>query len=131
MPLHPTVYADLLGKKMAEHDVDVWLVNTGWTGGPYGVGERFKIAHSRAVIRAAISGALTEVTFVTDPIFGFQVPTECPGIPSELLNPRSTWDDPGAYDAKANELATLFAANFDDYAEAAGPDIAAAGPEVK
>jgi phosphoenolpyruvate carboxykinase (ATP) len=131
MPLHPTVYADLLGKKMAEHDVDVWLVNTGWTGGPYGVGERFKIAYSRAVIRAAISGALTEVTFVTDPIFGFQVPTECPGIPSELLNPRSTWDDPDAYDAKANELATLFAANFDDYAEAAGPDIAAAGPEVK
>ena len=130
MPLHPTVYADLLGGKMAEHDVDVWLVNTGWTGGPYGVGERFKIAYSRAVIRAAISGQLKDVTFVTDPIFGFEVPTECPGIPSELLNPRSTWDDPAAYDAKAKELAGLFSANFEQFAEAAGPDIAAAGPKT-
>jgi phosphoenolpyruvate carboxykinase (ATP) len=128
MPLHPTVYADLLGKKIAEHDVSVWLVNTGWTGGPYGVGERFKIAHSRAVVRAALSGALANVDYVKDPIFGFSIPVECPGIPSELLNPRSTWSDPSAYDAKATELAGLFRRNFDEFAEMAGAELAAAGP---
>jgi phosphoenolpyruvate carboxykinase (ATP) len=128
MPLHPTVYAELLGKKIAEHDVKVWLVNTGWTGGPYGVGERFKIAHSRAVIRAAISGALDDVSFGTDPVFGLAVPETCPGIPAELLSPRGTWSDPAAYDAKARELAGLFTANFAQFADEAGPEVAAAGP---
>jgi phosphoenolpyruvate carboxykinase (ATP) len=128
MPLHPTVYADLLGEKIAEHDVKVWLVNTGWTGGPYGVGERFKIAHSRAVIRAAINGELDGVEYRTDPVFGFEVPTECPGVPTELLNPRSTWSDPAAYDAKAKELAGLFAENFAEFAEQAGAELANAGP---
>jgi len=130
MPLHPTVYADLLGKKIAEHDVSVWLVNTGWTGGPYGVGQRFKIAHSRAVVRAALGGALAEVDFVKDPVFGFSVPTECPGIPTELLSPRGTWSDPAAYDAKAVELAGLFRRNFEEFAEMAGAELAAAGPVV-
>jgi len=127
MPLHPSVYADLLGEKMAEHDASVWLINTGWTGGPYGVGERFKIAYSRAVIRAALSGALDNAEFVTDPVFGFSVPTECPGIPTELLTPRSTWSDPAAYDAKAAELAGLFKENFKEFAPEA-PGVEAGGP---
>jgi phosphoenolpyruvate carboxykinase (ATP) len=128
MPLHPTVYADLLGRKIAGHDVEVWLVNTGWTGGPYGVGERFKIAHSRAVIRAALSGALDDVAYREDPVFGFEVPVECPGLPAELLDPRHTWADTAAYDAKAKELADLFAANFGEFADRAGPELAHAGP---
>jgi phosphoenolpyruvate carboxykinase (ATP) len=130
MPLHPTVYADLLGGKIAEHDVKVWLINTGWTGGPYGEGERFKIAHSRAVIAAAINGELDNVDYTTDPIFGFEIPVECPGIPTELLTPRSTWSDAAEYDAKATELAGLFKANFEEFAELAGDEIAAAGPLV-
>ena len=128
MPLHPTVYADLLGEKIAEHDVRVWLVNTGWTGGPYGVGERFKIAHSRAVISAAINGDLDDVEYSTDDAFGFEVPAECPGIPTELLTPRGTWSDPEAYDAKATELARLFVKNFDEFAEQAGLEVVEAGP---
>jgi phosphoenolpyruvate carboxykinase (ATP) len=128
MPLHPTVYADLLGEKIADHDVKVWLINTGWTGGPYGVGERFKIAHSRAVIRAAIEGALDDVAYVTDPVFGLDVPVECPGIPAELLSPRGTWSDKAAYDEKATALAGLFRKNFEEFAELAGPELAAAGP---
>ncbi len=130
MPLHPSVYADLLGRKLAEHDSTVWLVNTGWTGGPYGVGERFKIAHSRAVIRAAISGVLDDAEYRTDPVFGIEVPLACPGVPSELLDPRSTWADADTYDVKAKELAGLFVANFGDYAEGAGPEVVAAGPSI-
>ena len=129
MPLHPTVYADLLGKKIAEQGVQVWLINTGWTGGPYGVGERFKIAHSRAVIRAAIEGELDDVAYVTDPVFGFDVPVECPGIPAELLSPRGTWSDQAAYDEKASALAGLFRENFEEFVELAGAELAAAGPQ--
>ena len=128
MPLHPSVYADLLGKKIADHGVSVWLVNTGWTGGPYGVGERFKIAHSRAVIRAAISGALDKVEYSTDLVFGIAVPVECPGVPVELLTPRNTWADKEAYDAKATELAGLFKENFSEFSDRAGPGVEAAGP---
>jgi phosphoenolpyruvate carboxykinase (ATP) len=128
MPRHPKVYADLLGDKIAEHDASVWLVNTGWTGGPYGVGERFKIAHSRAVIRAALAGELDAVEYMTDPVFGFAVPVECPGLPSDLLQPRSTWADPASYDAQARELARLFSENFQEFAELAGEEIADAGP---
>ena len=128
MPLHPAVYADLLGKKIDEHDVAVWLVNTGWTGGPYGVGERFKIAHSRAVIKAAIEGDLDTVEYKDHPVFRFAVPTSCPGLPPELLDPRSTWEDPAAYDAKAKELAGLFNENFKEFAAEAGEEIVAAGP---
>ncbi len=128
MPLHPTVYADLLGEKIDKHDVKVWLINTGWTGGPYGVGERFKIAHSRAVIAAAIDGHLDDVEFNADPVFGIEIPAECPGIPTELLTPRNTWEDKAAYDDKATNLAGLFRKNFEEFAEQAGAEIAAAGP---
>jgi phosphoenolpyruvate carboxykinase (ATP) len=128
MALHPTVYADLFGKLLARHDVDCWLVNTGWTGGAYPAGERIKIAYSRALVRAATSGALTKVPFTRDPVFGFEVPEHCPDVPDELLHPRSTWSDPSAYDAKADELATRFAANFAAYADQASPEVRAAGP---
>ena len=131
MPLHPTVYADLLGKKIVEQSAKVWLVNTGWTGGPYGTGARFKIAHSRAVIRAALDGALDRVGYASDPVFGFEVPDECPGVAEELLHPRTTWASVGEYDAKARELAGLFRTNFAQFAELAGAEWAAAGPQVR
>jgi len=126
MPLHPTVYADLLGTKIEEHGTTVWLVNTGWTGGPHGEGERLKIAHSRAVVHAALSGELTE--FKKDPIFGFEVPVFCPGVPVELLDPRGTWQDPDRYDAQAADLARAFRVNFAEFEELAGHELAATGP---
>jgi hypothetical protein len=129
MPLHPTVYADLLGKKIDRHDVAVWLVGTGWTGGPYGVGERFRISTSRAVIRAAINGDLDDVDYVTDPFFRFAVPTSCPDVAPDLLDPRSTWADPSEYGVKARELAALFTAKFTAYAALAGSAVASSGPQ--
>jgi phosphoenolpyruvate carboxykinase (ATP) len=130
MALHPTVYADLFGRRVAEHGVDCWLVNTGWTGGPYGTGERISIAHSRAVVRAALSGALSGVQCKPHPIFGVGVPQSCPGVPDEILDPRSTWADPAAYDRQARELARSFAENFSDYAERASAEVCAAGPSA-
>jgi phosphoenolpyruvate carboxykinase (ATP) len=130
MALHPTVYADLLGKRIAERDVHCWLVNTGWTGGPYGVGERIKIAYSRGVIRAAMSGALDDVRYETDPLFGLEMPTECPDVPSEVLNPRNTWSDKKAYDEQARKLAGLFAENFEEFESQAAPEVIAAGPKT-
>jgi phosphoenolpyruvate carboxykinase (ATP) len=128
MALHPTVYADLFGKLIAEHDVDCWLVNTGWTGGAYPAGERIRIAYSRALVRAATSGSLADVSFTPDPVFGFDVPQHCPNVPDDVLQPRGTWSDPSAYDAKAEELAKLFAANFAEYADHATPEVRAGGP---
>jgi phosphoenolpyruvate carboxykinase (ATP) len=128
MALHPTVYADLFGKLIARHHVDCWLVNTGWTGGPYGVGERIQIAYSRAVIRGALTGALREVPTKADPVFGFEVPQGCPGVPDEVLQPRETWADKEAYDAQARKLAGLFAENFAEYADKAAPEVLAAAP---
>ena len=128
MPLHPTVYAALLGEKIAEHDVSVWLVNTGWVGGPYGVGERFPISTSRAVIRAAINGDLDDVEYRTDPVFGIEVPTSVPDVPSDQLDPRATWDDKEAYDEQARELADRFIKNFEDFVDKAGPELVEAGP---
>lgn len=109
MPLHPTEYARMLGAKIREHSVNVWLVNTGWTGGSYGIGQRMKLSFTRAMIRAALTGALTDVSFVQHPVFGLAMPTACPGVPAELLDPRQTWADPVAYDAKAEHLGELFA----------------------
>ena len=121
----------MLAERLEEHDVPVWLVNTGWTGGPYGVGERMRIDHTRTMVRAALSGALDAVEYETDPIFGVAVPTSVPGVPSEVLRPRSTWSDPAAYDEKARELAHMFAENFEDYADGVTDAVRAAGPRVE
>ncbi|MBS1719635.1 MAG: phosphoenolpyruvate carboxykinase (ATP) [Armatimonadetes bacterium] len=115
LPLRPKVYAELLGKKIDEHQSKVWLINTGWTGGPYGVGHRMKLSHTRAMIHAAFNGLLDDVEFVQDPIFGLSIPTECPGVPSEVLSPRSTWADAEAYDAKAGELRDMFQKNYEKF----------------
>ncbi|MBI1756254.1 MAG: phosphoenolpyruvate carboxykinase (ATP) [Fimbriimonas ginsengisoli] len=116
LPLRPKVYANLLGEKIDRHGAKVWLVNTGWTGGPYGTGHRMKLAHTRSMIAAAFSGALHEVEFATDPIFGLHIPTSCPEVPGEVLNPRSTWADPEAYDRKARELKGQFDENYKTFA---------------
>ncbi len=128
MVLHPTVYADLLKQQMESHKTDCWLVNTGWTGGPYGVGKRMKIAHTRAMIKAILDGTLADVPTYTDPIFNLQVPTACPGVPEEVLNPRDTWDDKEAYDTKAHELAGRFKRNFEDFSDGVTESVLAAGP---
>ena len=128
MPLHPAVYAELLGAYMAKHGSTCWLVNTGWSGGPYGAGERMAIQHSRALLRAALSGALNDAQTRTDSVFGFAVPTACPEVPGEILDPRSTWGDAGDYDQKAAALAEMFQKNFEQFASGTGPEICAAGP---
>ncbi len=130
LPLHPATYSRMLGQRILEHGSQVWLVNTGWTGGPYGVGHRMKIAYTRAMVRAALDGALSDVPTQTDPIFGFEVPLSCPGVPDEVLNPRNTWPDPAAYDAQAKKLARMFQKNFEQYADVAAPEVKAAGPKV-
>ncbi len=124
----PNVYAKLLGERIAKHNARVWLVNTGWTGGPYGVGTRMKIAHTRAMINAALSGALDHVGYDRDPIFNLDVPSSCPGVPPEVLKPRNTWKDPAAYDAQAKKLAQMFVDNFKTFEATASPAVKAAGP---
>jgi phosphoenolpyruvate carboxykinase (ATP) len=128
LPLHPMRYAELLGQKLARHDASCWLVNTGWSGGPYGVGRRMKIEVSRAVVSAILSGALDAAQFTPDPVFRVLVPTTCPGVPSELLSPRGTWADKAAYDAQARQVAELFRTNFEPYAAACTPEVRGAGP---
>jgi phosphoenolpyruvate carboxykinase (ATP) len=125
----PNVYARLLGERISRHDVRVWLVNTGWTGGPHGVGSRMKIAHTRAMITAALSGALDAVAYDRDPIFNLDVPSTCPGVPPAVLKPRSTWKDQAAYDAQARKLAKMFADNFEHFAATATQDVRDAGPK--
>ena len=110
MPLHPTQYARMLGDNIQRHNVNVWLINTGWTGGSFGTGQRLKLAYTRAMIRAALTGAYADTTFVQHPIFSLAMPTACPGVPAQLLDPRQTWADPVAYDARATYLRELFAA---------------------
>ncbi len=129
LPQAPSVYAAMLGEKLDEHRAAVWLVNTGWTGGPFGEGRRMPIAATRALLRAALEGGLHGVEYRTDDLFGFDVPVEAPGVDASLLDPRSTWRDPEAYDAKARELATMFRRNFAKF-EDAGDEIAQAGPRV-
>lgn len=132
MPLHPTAYADMLSKKMSENGVNVWLVNTGWTGGGYGEGHRIKLPYTRAMISAALNGELENVAFQTNELFGLQVPVEIPNsdVPSELLTPRNTWKDKSAYDATAKELVEKFNANFSKYEAQADPEIIKAGPQL-
>lgn len=131
LPLHPTQYAELLGNKLDQHpDVNVWLINTGWSGGPYGVGSRTKLSFTRAMITAAMNGELQDVSFVPHSVFGVDVPQSCPNVPDLILNPRDTWNDKDLYDKKAAELAQLFIKNFEKYADKANADILSAAPKV-
>ncbi|HEY7033402.1 MAG TPA: phosphoenolpyruvate carboxykinase [Thermomicrobiales bacterium] len=130
MALPPAVYAGLLGERIASHGASVWLVNTGWTGGPYGVGERMAIGHTRALIRAALAGQLDDVPTQRDPVFGVEVPLSCPGVPSEVLTPRATWENPEAYDDQAKRLAGMFAKNFAQFADQVPSAVRDAGPSV-
>jgi phosphoenolpyruvate carboxykinase (ATP) len=128
MVLDPNVYAKLLGERIAKHNARVWLVNTGWTGGPYGVGSRMKLGLTRAMIDAALSGQLDAVSYQVDPIFNLEVPTSCPNVPAGVLQPRNTWKDQGAYDVQARKLARMFSDNFEAFASTASPEVVAAGP---
>jgi phosphoenolpyruvate carboxykinase (ATP) len=130
LPLNPNVYATMLGSKIAEHGSHVWLVNTGWTGGPYGVGSRMKIAYTRAMITAALNGRLDSVAYRKHPVFNIDVPTTCPGIPDGVLDPRSTWPDPAKYDAQASRLAGMFVENFKAFEKDVSAAIRAAGPKA-
>ncbi|MEO0897893.1 MAG: phosphoenolpyruvate carboxykinase (ATP) [Bacteroidota bacterium] len=130
LPLHPTRYAEMLGEKIRTYETTVWLVNTGWTGGPYGVGSRIKLKFTRAMITAALNGWLKGVDYVSDPVFNLSTPTSVPNVPSEVLNPRNTWADKVAYDKKAQELAKLFSENFQKYSDFASNEIKAAAPKI-
>jgi phosphoenolpyruvate carboxykinase (ATP) len=130
LPLHPGRYAAMLGEKLKKHQVNVWLINTGWTGGAYGTGNRIKLAYTRAMISAALEGKLDGVTYETHPVFGVAVPTNCPGVPSDILNPRNTWVDTVAYDRAAIQLAKQFIANFQKYASGVSKEVLAAGPKI-
>jgi phosphoenolpyruvate carboxykinase (ATP) len=129
LPLRPHVYAGMLGEKMDQHQTQVYLVNTGWTGGAYGTGQRMKLAYTRAMVTAALEGKLTDVAYEADPIFGLSIPTECPGVPAEVLNPKNTWKDAAAYDQQAQHLAGLFVDNFHKF-EGVEEKVIAAGPKV-
>jgi phosphoenolpyruvate carboxykinase (ATP) len=128
MPRHPSVYAEMLGERMDRHDVPVWMVNTGWSGGPYGTGERMNIAHTRQMVRAALNGLLDDVPTRTDPNFGIEVPTNCPDVPEEVLWPRDTWTDKDAYDRQARKLAQMFVENFKTYEDRVSAAVRGAGP---
>ena len=130
MVLHPGVYADLLGKHMARHNAACWLVNTGWSGGPYGVGQRMKIKYTRAMIRAILNGSLAQTETTPDPIFGVNVPVSCPDVPSEVLQPRNTWGDKDAYDRQAADLARRFNENFKKYEAGVSEAVRAVAPKV-
>ncbi len=128
MVRHPSVYAELLAEKLRKHKADCWLVNTGWTGGPYGTGSRMRIDVTRALLKAVLDGSLNDVKMDVDPYFGFMVPKQAPGVPSDILNPRGTWDDPKAYDKQAKKLAEMFQKNFEQFKDGTPANIAAAGP---
>jgi phosphoenolpyruvate carboxykinase (ATP) len=130
LPLHPAKYAKLLGEKLNGKDIKVWLINTGWTGGSYGVGSRMKLSYTRAMITAALTGKLDDVKFEMLPIFDLEMPTSCEGVPSEILNPRTTWSDKAAYDETANNLAAKFVKNFEKFAAETDPTILAAAPKA-
>jgi phosphoenolpyruvate carboxykinase (ATP) len=130
LPLHPTRYAEMLGERLQTHGSQVWLVNTGWTGGPYGVGSRIKLAYTRAMVRAVLSGEIAHIALTPDPVFGVAVPNACPGVPPELLQPRATWQNPADYDTNARHLAALFQNNFKAYAAEVQEAVRQAGPRA-
>ena len=130
LPLHPAKYAELLGKKLDHGNINVWLLNTGWSGGSYGVGSRMKLSYTRAMITAALTGKLNDVLFETLPIFDLEFPVSCDGVPSELLNPRNTWTNKDLYDQTANSLAGKFVKNFEKFSEGTSSDILNASPRM-
>jgi len=128
MPLHPVVYAEMLGRKMKQHNVNVWMVNTGWTGGAYGKGSRIKLKYTRAMIHAALNGSLEKSKFEKHPVFNMLMPLNCPGVPETFLNPRNTWKNKEEYDAQAKILAALFVENFKQYEQKVSEEILKAAP---
>jgi phosphoenolpyruvate carboxykinase (ATP) len=130
LPLHPVTYAKLLGNKIKEHQVNVWLINTGWTGGPYGIGKRIKLKYTRAMITAALNGELDNIHYNIHPTFNLQMPVSCPNVPDYLLDPKNTWANSENYEEKANKLATFFIKNFEQYAKFSSSEIANAAPNV-
>ena len=128
MPLHQAFYGKLLGEKIRRHKVRCWLINTGWSGGPYGVGQRMDIHHTRAMLNAALHGELDDMPMTKDPIFQVAVPSHCPGVPDEVLQPASAWGDEQAYKEKAREVARLFQENFKHFADETDAAIRDAGP---
>lgn len=130
LPLSPLAYAKLLGEKLEQHDTNVFLINTGWSGGAYGVGKRMKLSYTRAMVTAAIEGQLANVPYELDPIFNVYIPTECPNVSSDLLKPRNVWQDAQAYDEKARELAGLFVKNFIRFGDDVPVEIKEAGPNI-
>jgi phosphoenolpyruvate carboxykinase (ATP) len=127
---HPTKYAEMLGRLLKEHGSQVWLVNTGWTGGAYGVGHRMKLAHTRAMVRAAVAGTLDAAPTKNDPVFGLAVPQEVPGVPNEVMNPRGTWTRGEEYDAQARKLAEMFAENIKKFGDQVSEAVRGAGPKT-
>jgi phosphoenolpyruvate carboxykinase (ATP) len=130
MVRHPFVYAQLLAKKIKEHRANCWLVNTGWTGGPYGVGSRMKIEFTRSLLRAALDGSLGKGAMRPEPVFRFLVPAECPGVPAKVLDPRGTWSRPSDYDEQAKKLAELFQKNFAKFKDQSSKNMQEAGPRL-
>ena len=129
MPLHPTKYAEMLGIKMKKHDVNVWLINTGWSGGSYGTGKRISLKYTRAMITAILNNEINDVLYTKHEIFGLNMPNSCPNVPSELLNPKNTWENKNDYDLKAKELANAFNQNFKQFADNASEEILEAAPK--
>ena len=127
---HPTKYAEMLAEQIDSHGTNVWLVNTGWTGGSYGVGNRFSLSYTRAIIDAILGGDLDHARFETMDVFGFQIPTAVPEVPSEVLNPRNTWDNKDAFDETEVKLANMFSENFKKYAAHASEELLSAAPKM-
>lgn len=127
---HPYKYADLLRQKILRYDTKCWLVNTGWSGGPFGIGKRMSIHHTRTLLNAALDGKLLDVEYRTDPLFGFEVPQSCEGVPSKVLNPGDTWHSREAYDQKYRQLAALYIENFKKFKSGCPPEVAAQGPKL-
>ena len=131
MPRHPSEYGNLLRELIAEHDVDCWLVSTGWTGGAYGAGQRMPIKATRGLLNAALDGSLNAAQFREDPNFGFMAPVSVPGVDDSILDPRSTWSDPAAYDAQAAKLVAMFVENFKTFDAHVSPEVRAAAPKLR
>ncbi|MEM7582624.1 MAG: phosphoenolpyruvate carboxykinase [Acidobacteriota bacterium] len=131
MPLHPGVYGKLLGEKLSRHRAKVWLINTGWTGGPHGIGSRMRLSHTRRMVTAALSGELDQVATRTDPIFGLAIPERIEGVPQDILTPRKTWADPAAYDTQVNRLADMFIENFKQFEDGVDERVKAAAPAAE